>query len=94
MAAADLPVAHCARCGAALFMCACEAVPTGRDVVFPFPKLPEDATPDQRLQRWCLHVAMNPAAAQFDAQRFVADMRARGLRDCFGRRVAHTSYWW
>lgn len=78
---------HCARCGAATFLCSCSGVPTGQDIVFPFPKLPEDATPQQRLERWQLHVTMNPSARQFDAARFVADMQAQGLVQCLERWV-------
>lgn len=69
----------------ATFLCSCPGVPYGQDVVFPLDKLPEDATAEQRLERWCQHVMRNPAAGHFDAKRFIADMRARGLLPCFQR---------
>ena len=50
-------------------------------------RLPEDATPEQHMDRWANHVAINPSACQFDAQRFLADMVARGIIPTFARWV-------
>lgn len=71
----------CARCGTQpLMLCACESPGLGKDVVFVHAQpLPEDATAQQRMERWAANCANNPAANVFDAHRFVADMLARGL---------------
>lgn len=70
-----------------LLLCRCEAVLHGRDVVFILegPALPESATAEQRLQRWQEHVTVNPSASQFDAAKFVADMRRCGILQAFAR---------
>ncbi|KAL4431362.1 hypothetical protein ABPG75_006618 [Micractinium tetrahymenae] len=79
-------VPHCARCGAALMLCACEGVEHGRDVVFVLdgPALPEDASAEQRMERWLEHAQLHPTM-MFDCRRFLDDMRARGILQAFSR---------
>lgn len=83
----DIPLPHCARCGSTLLLCTCSGVPWGQDVVYPVePRLPEDATPQQRMERWALHVSLNPAACAFQGAQFVRDMQQqKGIVEAFAR---------
>ena len=76
----------CARCGTLLTLCACEGSRYGQDAVMILPnRLPEDATPEQHMDRWANHVVMNPGAGRFDALKFVQDMQAKGIIPAFAR---------
>ena len=51
------------------------------------PKLPEDATPAQRMERWSWHVMRNPSACAFLSDQFVIDMQQKGIVEAFARWV-------